>query len=97
MTLTGVEDVTEKTDKHPKKKLKFFVCLTHIVQIAAFRAMIVVRYYLNKTVLRWKVPKVGVVDEVLHQRGPWFYAFNEQIFQWLFGCENFIFLIFIVK
>lgn len=52
MTLTGVEDVTEETDKHPKKKLKFFVCLTHIVQIAALRAMIVVRYYLNKTVLR---------------------------------------------
>ena len=62
MTLTGVEDVTEKIDKCPKlkikKKLKFFVCLTHIVQIAALRAMIVVRYYLNKTVLRLKVPKV---------------------------------------
>ena len=56
MTLTGVEEVTEKIDKCPKwkikKKLKFFVCLTHIVQIAALRAMIVVRYYLNKTVLR---------------------------------------------
>ena len=57
-----MEDVTEKIDKCPKwkikKKLKFFVCLTHIVQIAALRAMIVKRYYLNKTVLRWKVPKV---------------------------------------
>lgn len=97
-----MEEVTEKTDKCPKwkitKKLKFFVCLAYIVQIAALRAMIVVRYHLNKTVQRWKVPKVaGVVNEVLHWRGPWFYAFNEHIFQLPFGCENLIFFIFIVK